>query len=134
MEQNLICTNRAKGNYKKILLGLTLLTSMTAFAAPKRIECMSANKKVHVALVGTTDSFDAVETMTIIKGGIFGRDEQIQNPNCMIIPRESAKGPFVIVNCEEQNLLVNQFLTKESEGSASIKVGIKRISLSCKTN
>ncbi len=119
---------------KTLLIGLVALTSLSAFAAEKRIECISENKKVHVALVGTTDTFDAVETLTIIKGGIFGRDEQVQNPNCMVLSRESGKGPFVIVNCQEQKLLVNQFLAKDSEGSASIKLGAKRISLSCKTN
>jgi hypothetical protein len=119
---------------KTLLISLLALGSISAFARDKRIECLSANKKVHVALVGTTDSFDAVETLTIIKGGVFGGDEQVQNPNCMVIPRESSKGPFVIVNCEDQKLLVNQFLDKGIEGDASIKLGVRRIRLTCKSN
>jgi hypothetical protein len=121
---------------KRLLIGTMILTatSINAFSAEKRIECMSENKKIHVALVGSNAEFDAVETLTIIKGGVFGKDQQIQNPNCMVIPRQSEKGLFVIVNCEEQKLLVNQFLAKGSDGEATLKSGLRRYSLSCKSN
>lgn len=119
---------------KNVFLGLLVLSSVSAFAAEKRIECMSANKKVHVALVGTTESFDAVETLTIIKGGLFGSDEQIQNPNCRVDLRENRLGNWALINCEDGKFLVTQLLKNEGEDNGSLKIGARRISLSCKSN
>ena len=119
---------------KMLLIGLLAVVSISAFAAEKRIECMTESKNIHVALVGSNENFDQVETLTIIKGGVFGKDLQIQNPNCMVIPRDSDKGLFIIVNCEKQKLLVNQFLPAGSDGQATLKLGLKRHSLTCKTN
>jgi hypothetical protein len=121
---------------KRLLIGMIILaaTSINAFSAEKRIECMTEGKNIHVAIVGSNENFDLVETLTIIKGGVFGKDLQVQHPNCKVIPRDSEKGLFVIVNCEDQNLLVNQFLAKESNGQATLKLGLKRHSLTCKTN
>jgi len=119
---------------KKLLVGLLVLSSVSAFAAEKRIECMSANKKVQVALVGTTDAFDAVETLTIIKGGVFGRDEQIQSPNCRVELRENGLGDWALINCEDGKLLVSQLLKNEGVDNGSLKIGARRIRLSCKSN
>lgn len=134
---HLINERYARGVFmKKFLVSTMILTSVSlnAFAANKRIECMSENKKIHVALVGSNTEFDAVETLTIIKGGIFGEVQQIQNPNCMVTLRQSEKGSFVIINCEEQKLLVNQFLAKGSDGQASLEHGYRRYSLTCNSN
>jgi hypothetical protein len=118
---------------KKIIIGFLAVASLSAFATEKRIECMSENKNIHVALVGS-ENFESLETLTIIKGGVFGKDIQIQQPNCQVIPHELNNGVFVIVNCEEQKLLVNQPLRKGSQGQATLKLGLIRHSLDCKTN
>ncbi len=121
---------------KRLLIGTMILTatSINAFSAEKRIECINESKNIHVALVGSNENFDLVETLTIIKGGVFGKDIQVQHPNCKVIPRDSEKGLFVIVNCEDQKLLVNQFLAKGSDGEATLKLGFRRYNLTCKTN
>ncbi len=119
---------------KKVLIVLLAMASLSALAAEKRIECISKSKNIHVALVGSNENFDQIETLTIIKGGVFGRDIQVERPNCMVIQRDSDKGMFVILNCEDQKLLVNQFLAKGSDGQASLKLGLKRHSLDCKAN
>jgi hypothetical protein len=75
-----------------------------------------------------------VDVLTIINSTFGGKDLQVLNPRCMVIQRDSQKGPFVIVNCEDEKLLVNQFLTKGSDGEATLKAGLRRFSLSCKTN
>ena len=126
---------KAKGeSMKTLLVALSLLGTISAFAAEKRIECMSANGKIHVALVSSTDSFDQVDVLTIINSTFAGKDLQVQNPRCLVIQRESQKGPFVIVNCEDEKILVNQFLAKGSDGEATLKAGLRRHSLACKTN
>ncbi len=111
------------------VVSLMFVISSSAFAAQKRIECMSKNKLVHVGLVGSNSDFDTVETLTIIKGGLFGKDLQVQNPNCRIDLRESVHGPFVVINCEEQKLLVNQFLTQGIEGHGTLIGGLRSVSL-----
>lgn len=121
---------------KKLLIGLLALSSLSAFAATKRIECLSENKKVHVAIAGETDSFYGfkLETLTIVKGGIFGVDEQIHFPSCLLTQRDSVNGPWVALNCEDQNLVVNQFLNKGLDGHGLIKIGSKKYGLDCKAN
>lgn len=63
---------------KRMIIGLLLTTSINAFSAEKRIECMTENKKIHVALVGSNETFDLVHTLTIINGSLFGRDIQVR--------------------------------------------------------
>lgn len=114
--------------------GLSLSVSSNAFAKEHRIDCMSKDKNIHVGVIGSDEVFSKVKTLVILDDRMGGESRRIENPGCVVLPRDSGKGLFVIVRCEKQNLLINQFLQNADLGAGLLMEGAKAIHLDCATN
>jgi hypothetical protein len=134
---------------KNVLMLAWTFISIAAVASPVesdplvtsgqgRIECTSRNQKVHVAVVSPDKNFDRVQSLTIVNGTFRGEDLQVAEPKCLIEKRPVGSGSFLLVNCEDQGLVVNQLLAQGEEGHGILQFKVagfwRTISLKCETN